>query len=393
MVRFELKKIGEIAFTKSGGTPSRSNNSFWSGNIPWLKSGELNDSYNIVENTEFINESAIQNSSASIFPKGTLLLAMYGATAGKLGILGMDAATNQAVCSIQNKKGLFIERYLFYYLLFKREDIIKDSFGGAQPNISKTYIDNILVPLPSVSKQIEIANHIDVIFEKIDNSISLLQENLLHSEALLLSIMDDEFGTLNCKQFPISNLIQKTNNLNPITEYKDEEFTYIDITSIDNLKYSIENPKIIKGKDAPSRAKKSVEIGDIVFATTRPNLKNIAIVKEKYNNPIASTGFCVLRPLESKLNTEYLFYFLTSHKVQELIVPFIRGAQYPAISDKDLLSIKIPLPDLSDQKKIVSTIKLLTNKINDLINEIQIKLDNMKILKKSLLDQAFKGEL
>lgn len=134
--------------------------------------------------------------------------------------------------------------------------------------------------------------------------------------------------------------------------------------------------------------------GICIFATTRPNLKNIAIVNKDYINPIASTGFCVLRPLDTKLNNEYLFYFLTSQKVQELITPFIKGAQYPAISDKDLLSIKIPLPNsISEQKKIVSTIKLITDTTNRFINEIQIKLDNMKALKSSLLDQAFKGEL
>ena len=94
------------------------------------------------------------------------------------------------------------------------------------------------------------------------------------------------------------------------------------------------------------------------------------------------------------MNNEYLFYFLTSQKVQELITPFIKGAQYPAISDKDLLSIKIPLPNsIKEQEKIVSTIKLITDTTNNFINEIQIKLDNMKALKSSLLDQAFKGEL
>ncbi len=390
----QLKKISEFAFTKSGGTPSRSSKKFWGGEIPWLKSGELNDSYNIIENTEFINEIAIQNSSASVFPKGSLLLAMYGATAGKLGILGMDAATNQAVCSIQNRKGLFNERYLFNYLLYKREDIIKDSFGGAQPNISKTYIDNILVPLPSLETQEKIVSKLDELFLKIDKSTLLLEENLKHSKALLLSILDEEFSKLDCKQEEIGKILEKTNNLNPITEFKEKEFTYIDITSINNVQYSIDNPKILKGKDAPSRAKKVVKQGDIVFATTRPNLKNIAIVNKDYINPIASTGFCVLRPIETKLNNEYLFYFLTSQKVQELITPFIKGAQYPAISDKDLLSIKIPLPNsIKEQEKIVSTIKLITDTTNNFINEIQIKLDNMKALKSSLLDQAFKGEL
>jgi type I restriction enzyme S subunit len=103
----ELRAICEFAKTKSGGTPRRSEKQFWNGKIPWLKSGELNDSFNIIENTEFITEIGLQKSSTSLFTKGTLLMAMYGATAGKLGILGMDACTNQAVCSIQNDKGVY----------------------------------------------------------------------------------------------------------------------------------------------------------------------------------------------------------------------------------------------------------------------------------------------
>ena len=98
-----LKPLGDIAFLKSGSTPRRSNNSFWNkGTIPWLKSGELNDVMGIKENSEFITEIALNETSVKLFEKDTLLIAMYGATAGKLGILSMNATTNQAVCSIQN---------------------------------------------------------------------------------------------------------------------------------------------------------------------------------------------------------------------------------------------------------------------------------------------------
>lgn len=151
--KYQIVRIAEIAKTKSGGTPSRSITKYWNGKIVWLKSGELNDSLNIIENTEFITEEGLNNSSANIFPKGTLLMAMYGATAGKLGILGMDASTNQAICSIQNDKGIFHPVFLFFYLFSIRERIIAESTGGAQPNISKNYIDNIEVPLPPIEEQ------------------------------------------------------------------------------------------------------------------------------------------------------------------------------------------------------------------------------------------------
>lgn len=152
--KYPSAKIADIAKTKSGGTPNRSIKQYWNGDIVWLKSGELNDCMNITENTEFITAAGLNNSSATVFPKGTLLLAMYGATAGKLGILGMDASTNQAICSIQNDKKLFDPVFLFFYLYSIRRQILTDSTGGAQPNISKTYIDAIDVPLPPLAVQI-----------------------------------------------------------------------------------------------------------------------------------------------------------------------------------------------------------------------------------------------
>lgn len=326
-----------------------------------------------------------------------ILFARTGATVGKSFLVEEVQNSIFASYLIRIKpKEIVCPKFL--YLFFQSENywqqIRGHEVGAAQPNVNGQKLGLIKVPLPKMEIQKVIVSKLDELFLKIDKSTLLLEENLKHSKALLLSILDEEFSKLDCKQEEIGKILEKTNILNPITEFKEKEFTYIDITSINNVQYSIDNPKILKGKDAPSRAKKVVKQGDIVFATTRPNLKNIAIVNKDYINPIASTGFCVLRPIETKLNNEYLFYFLTSQKVQELITPFIKGAQYPAISDKDLLSIKIPLPNsIKEQEKIVSTIKLITDTTNNFINEIQIKLDNMKALKSSLLDQAFKGEL
>ncbi|MGJ1322521.1 restriction endonuclease subunit S [Sphingobacterium faecium] len=317
---------------------------------------------------------------------------------GKTAVFSSDDLMlfNNNILRVRFKKHIdskFIN-YQFKSSLFKEK---LEKIKSGTTNVAAIYyksLRNVEVFAPLIEEQRRITSKLDELFLKIDKSILLLEENLKHSKALLLSILDEEFSKLDCKQEEIGKILEKSNNLNPITEFKEKEFTYIDITSVNNVQYSIDNPKILKGKDAPSRAKKVVKQGDIVFATTRPNLKNIAIVNKDYINPIASTGFCVLRPIETKLNNEYLFYFLTSQKVQELITPFIKGAQYPAISDKDLLSIKIPLPNsIKEQEKIVSTIKLITDTTNNFINEIQIKLDNMKALKSSLLDQAFKGEL
>src|SRR5690554_3878248 len=220
--KWVIKKIKDFAYTRSGGTPRRSEKAYWNGEIPWLKSGELNDNICITDNSEFITKKGLEESSAKLFPKGTLLLAMYGATAGKLGILGMDATTNQAVCSIQNKQGLFDEKYLYNFLLLKREEIIRDSFGGAQPNISKTYIDNIKVPLPPLPEQHRIVSKLDALFAEIDASLALIDHNIVQAEALKLSVLDEELNT-DSAEVKISNLLVNTKNANPKEVYKDED--------------------------------------------------------------------------------------------------------------------------------------------------------------------------
>jgi type I restriction enzyme S subunit len=152
----ELFRFGEIADTASGGTPSRGNKQFYIGDIPWVKSGELNDNY-IYDTEEKINQQAIDCSSAKIFPKGTLLMAMYGATAGKTAMLKIDAATNQAVCAIFPKEDKAIKEFLKYYLVYIRPMILSRRFGGAQPNISQTIINNLEVNLPPLQEQKAIA--------------------------------------------------------------------------------------------------------------------------------------------------------------------------------------------------------------------------------------------
>ncbi|HED6586665.1 restriction endonuclease subunit S [Campylobacter coli] len=192
---WEWKNLGEIANTSSGRTPSRNKKEYWeNGNIKWLKSGELNDGYiDFIE--ENITEEAIKNSSAKIFQKGTLLIAMYGATAGKLGILNLDSTTNQAICAFlhKDKNIKFLEKFLFYFLFFLRDKIIKDSFGGAQPNISQTYIKNLQIPLPPLKEQEQIASHLDELSSHVKNLKQNYQAQIKDLQELKKSLLDKAF--------------------------------------------------------------------------------------------------------------------------------------------------------------------------------------------------------
>ncbi|ENR0975806.1 restriction endonuclease subunit S [Campylobacter coli] len=192
---WEWKSLGEIGNTSSGGTPLRNKKEYWeNGSIKWLKSGELNDGYiDFIE--ENITEEAIKNSSAKIFQKGTLLIAMYGATAGKLGILNLDSTTNQAICAFlhKDKNIKFLEKFLFYFLFFLRDKIIKDSFGGAQPNINQTYIKNLQIPLPPIKEQEQIASHLDELSSHVKNLKQNYQAQIKDLQELKNSLLDKAF--------------------------------------------------------------------------------------------------------------------------------------------------------------------------------------------------------
>lgn len=159
-------ELAEIAETSSGGTPSRQNSQNYDGTIPWIKSGNLKDGP-IRDADESISELALKSSAAKLFPVGTLLIALYGATIGKLGILSIAAATNQAVC------GIFLTDhvstpFLFSFLVSHRRKLIELGQGGAQPNISQQIVRSIEIPLPPFNEQKRIVSKIEELFSELD---------------------------------------------------------------------------------------------------------------------------------------------------------------------------------------------------------------------------------
>jgi len=148
---WECAPLSDLADTCSGGTPSRSDNSYYGGDIPWVKSGEVAQG-SVLFTEETITEAAVANSSAKVMPPGTVLVAMYGATAGKVGVLGISAATNQAVCSITPGARLRVG-YLVEVLRSMNDHLLAQRSGGAQPNLSQGVIRGLQIPVPPIEFQ------------------------------------------------------------------------------------------------------------------------------------------------------------------------------------------------------------------------------------------------
>ena len=136
---------------KSGGTPSRTENSYWNCNdIPWLKTGEIKNNI-LIQAEEYISNEGLKHSSAKFLPKDTVLMSMYGVNAGDIGILKFDAATNQACCGMICKNAMYAA-YLYYHLLHNQKFIAAQATGGAQENLSKDFIEKIEIPIPDDDK-------------------------------------------------------------------------------------------------------------------------------------------------------------------------------------------------------------------------------------------------
>ena len=165
---WEWVKLGDIGLWGAGATPSKSNIKYYEPqSIPWLLTGDLNDGY-ITNIPNKISELALEKTSVKLNPKGTVLIAMYGATIGKLGILTFPATTNQACCACNT---LFEadKLFLFYFLMSERKKFTSRAEGGAQPNISKEKIVNTLFPLPPLAEQKRIVEQIEKALAKVDD--------------------------------------------------------------------------------------------------------------------------------------------------------------------------------------------------------------------------------
>ena len=392
--------LGEIGTWQAGATPSRAQKDYYGGNIPWLKTGDLTDGY-IYEIPETITNKALEETSVKLNPTGSVLIAMYGATIGKIGILTFPATTNQACCACVDYKAV-TQKYLFYFLLSHKEEFIRLGGGGAQPNISKEKIVETFIPIPPIAEQGRLVNEIEKLFSLVDRLdsntdklrryIALEKENILHlaiTGKLLPQEPADEpaitlLKKINPNYIPCDNrhyenkpfsipdswvwvigkdLFLPMKNCKPSGEY----FKYIDIDSIDNQDCVIKCPKVLPVTAAPSRATRYTQVGDILFSMVRPYLKNIAIVTE--GNCIASTGFYVCSPNEA-LFSKYCYYLMISPYVINGLTQFMKGDNSPSINNAHISEWLYPLPPLNEQKRIVQKIDEIFNYLDSIVAEL-----------------------
>ena len=391
--------LGVIGTWQSGGTPSRSNKSYYGGNIPWLKTGDLNDGY-ITHIPEFITEEAVVNSSAKLNPVGSVLIAMYGATIGKLGILTFPATTNQACCACI-EYDVIDPMFLFYFLLSQRTAFIAKGGGGAQPNISKEIIVKTYIPLPPFLEQQRIVAEIERWFSLIDiieNGKNDLQNIIKQTKNKILDLAihgklvsqdpNDEPaiellkrinpGFTPCDNGHYTNLpkgwaICKLSDLCRIengfafssNDYKSQGIPLVRISNITHNTIDITDCVYVEGI---TDNKFKISKGDLLIAMSGATtgkmgvylFDEIAYLNQRVGN------IKILN--KSSLFPDYRNIYMQS-KVDEILKIAYGGAQ-PNISASVIGNFDFPLPPYKEQIRIVETVQRIFDQLDTITESL-----------------------
>ena len=373
--------LGEIGNWQSGATPSRLRKDYYGGNIPWLKTGDLNDGY-ISDIPEYITETALKETSVKLNPKDSVLIAMYGATIGKVGILSFPATTNQACCACTDY--LVKKMYLFYFLLANRENFIAMGGGGAQPNISKEKIVSTLIPLPPMQEQIRIVEGIEHWFSLVDcieGNKDNLQKTIKEAKSKILTLaIHGKLVPQDPTDEPAAELLKRINPKAEITcdnghyQKLPEGWAVCQLDSI--ISYEQPTPYIVKSTDYDDTYTTPVLTAGKSFIIGHTNETNgiyeklPCIIFDDFTTDsklvdfpfkVKSSAMKILQVKED-INIEYIAMFMS---ITRLI-----GDTHKRYWISEYSKIEIPIPPQNEQDRIVKKVRLLLSRLDEIMENL-----------------------
>lgn len=392
MMPGDLVRIGDFCQTGSGITPSRSEMAryYEGGKTPWVKSGELRETV-IHKTEENITDDALKETNIKLVQPGAILLAMYGATVGRLGILGVPATTNQAVCHIIPAPELADTRYVFHALLAQVSRITAKGVGGAQPNISQGVIKELLVYLPSLVAQKRIA----AILDKADALRAKRREALEQLDALAQAIFIEMFGdpTLNPKKWDVGSigeLLESASYGSSAKAGAEGSYPILRMGNITNDgKIDLGDLKYIDLAEQEAE-KYLVRAGDVLFNRTNSAELVGKSAIYRFADEVAYAGYLVRLRVNSKCDPEYLAAFLNTPHAKRVLRSMCKSIVGMAnINAKEVQSIRIAIPPIELQKEFGKRVRAIEGK-RVFLEKSRGELD---ALFSSLQHRAFRGEL
>ena len=396
----QYKKLSTFCKTGSGGTPSRSNNAFFeNGTIPWVKSGELKHRY-ITNVEEYITELAVEKSSAKLVSKGSLLIAMYGATVGEVSQLTFDATTNQAICTISPDENICDVNYLYRFLEASKPYLLSRRVGGGQPNISQGIIKDLEVPLPPLSEQRRIAS----ILDKADELRQKRQQAIEKLDQLLQTTFIEMFGdpVSNPKGWEVKKLADLSTKIHSgntpkggSENYVEKGIIFLRSQNVWKNKVILEDVAYIDAATHAKMSKSSVKHEDILMTKTgRINTENSSLGRAAIylgeDDSANINGHVYLIRIKKDFNKYFILSILTLPDYYEYIRSVcVGGIDKRQLNKEHLENFPIIQPPIELQNKFSNILKLIEHQKPKLLEQLKLQ----ENLFKTLQDKAFSGTL
>ena len=383
----EYKKIGDLTNVITGGTPSTAKFEYWdNGDIPWLQSGCCqNCDVDFAE--KYITQEGYDNSSTRLMPKNTVMIALTGATAGKIGYLNFEACGNQSITGILPCE-LLNQRYLFYFLLSQREKILVDCIGGAQPHISQGYVKNIQVPMFSLEKQKEIVDTLSCL----SGIINKRKEEIRCLDELIKARFVEMFGdpVINEKGWETKPLLDMGDCKNGMNFHYDDcgvEINCLGVGDFKNLSVIDNTGQLptVSLNEIPSE-EYLLKDDDIVFVRSNGNKALVGRSVAVYPGDVKTTfsGFCIrYRKHDDAVIIPYLLRALKADSIRRKMAG--RGANIQNLNQQILGTLLIPVPPIEIQNEFSDFIK----QVDKSKFAVQKSLEETQLLFDSLMQEYF----
>lgn len=388
MSKWKTVRIGDICEVVTGGTPSTSKKEYWeNGTIPWLPSGACQNS--IIDKADsFITQDGLDNSAAKMMPVNTVVIALTGATTGKVGILKIDACANQSVTGILPNE-LVYYRFLFYFLLNSRPKIMNESYGGAQKHISQGYVKDFRIPLPPLSTQKQIAANLDKATQTIDLCNAILEKlDLLVKARFVEMFGNNMYPTV--KTSDVCDFITKgtTPPANEIfKDYSEDRVPYLkvyNLSFIGDLLFNQEPQYISKSTHNGKLSRSKVYPNDVLMNIVGPPLGKFSVVTNEYPEWNVNQAIAIFRA-KDKITPQYLMSALMQPDVLRPFLEQAVGIRQLNLSLEQCRNLEIPLPPLDLQEQFAAFVEK-NNRTKAAVKQVLAKAET---LKKALMQEYF----
>jgi type I restriction enzyme, S subunit len=396
---WEIKKLNEVCDFQNGF--AFKSNRFKDSGYPILRISNIQDEVIDTRRLVYFQPKDYKDDLKKYqVVKGDLLIAMSGATTGKIGFNTTDQLyyLNQRVGKFKPKDGLQ-KRFLFYFLSTRVEENLRISAGSAQPNLSTEQIKDFAIPVPPLLEQKRIVGILDEAFEGIATAKDNAEKNLQNARALFESYLQSVFTQRGdgWVEERLGNLCSigdgnYSSKYPKASEFLSEGIPFLTATNLKNGTIAEEGMRFISSEQHKQLVKGHVKTGDLVIVVRGSSTGNSSIVPRQFSGANLNSQLAYLRPID-KISNQYLFYSFNSSPIQEIVRREISGAAQPQLPNNKLLDITIWYPPLQEQQTLVDRFNHLREETQRLESIYKQKLAALEELKKSVLHQAFNGEL